>query len=349
MIAVEPTTVPAQPGADGRRAGGPGAADRARRSGRAVDRAPAAVGRDQRQLRRQGRARGAVTGSDVGLGSALLRDLYGTPEVRAVLDSRALIQGWLDAEAALARAEADVGVIPAGGGRPDRAPRRSPRGSTSTRCAQGIAELAAPARPAHPRAGRAVPGAARTSTGARRRRTSSTPARCSRRASALALIRADVEGAAVAAATLAAAPCRRPDARAHARPARRPDHVRPKAASWPTSWGAAARGSTGWAPRCCAGQLGGAAGTLAALGDRRAAVRAAVRGARWACRFPRRLARRARPRARRRPRARPGRRRGRADRRRDRPPAGHRGRRAARSPRRPATSARRRCPRSGTR
>ena len=36
-----------------------------------------------------------MTGSDVGLGSALLRDLYGTPEVRAALDSRALIQGWL--------------------------------------------------------------------------------------------------------------------------------------------------------------------------------------------------------------------------------------------------------------
>lgn len=43
----------------------------------------------------------------------LLRDLYGTAEVRAVFESRALLQGWLDVEAALAAAEAEVGVIPA--------------------------------------------------------------------------------------------------------------------------------------------------------------------------------------------------------------------------------------------
>ncbi len=54
-----------------------------------------------------------MTGGDVGLGSAVLRDLFGTPQVRALLDSRAMVQGWLDAEAALARAQAAVGVIPA--------------------------------------------------------------------------------------------------------------------------------------------------------------------------------------------------------------------------------------------
>lgn len=43
----------------------------------------------------------------------VLRDLYGTPEIRAVLDSRALVQGWLDAERALALAQAEIGVIPA--------------------------------------------------------------------------------------------------------------------------------------------------------------------------------------------------------------------------------------------
>ncbi len=42
----------------------------------------------------------------------VLRDLYGTPQIRAVLDSRALVQGWLDAESALAQAQAEVGVIP---------------------------------------------------------------------------------------------------------------------------------------------------------------------------------------------------------------------------------------------
>jgi adenylosuccinate lyase/3-carboxy-cis,cis-muconate cycloisomerase len=42
----------------------------------------------------------------------LLRDLYGTAELRAVFDSRALVQAWLDVEVALADAEAEAGVIP---------------------------------------------------------------------------------------------------------------------------------------------------------------------------------------------------------------------------------------------
>ena len=42
----------------------------------------------------------------------LLRDLYGTDELRRALDSAALVQAWLDVECALAEAEADVGVIP---------------------------------------------------------------------------------------------------------------------------------------------------------------------------------------------------------------------------------------------
>jgi adenylosuccinate lyase/3-carboxy-cis,cis-muconate cycloisomerase len=43
----------------------------------------------------------------------ILRDLYGSAEVRAAFDSRALIQAWLDVESALALAEAEVHVIPA--------------------------------------------------------------------------------------------------------------------------------------------------------------------------------------------------------------------------------------------
>jgi 3-carboxy-cis,cis-muconate cycloisomerase len=43
----------------------------------------------------------------------VLRDLYGSAEVRAAFDSRALVQAWLDVESALAEAEAEVGVIPA--------------------------------------------------------------------------------------------------------------------------------------------------------------------------------------------------------------------------------------------
>jgi adenylosuccinate lyase/3-carboxy-cis,cis-muconate cycloisomerase len=43
----------------------------------------------------------------------VLGDLYGTAELRAIFDSRALIQAWLDVEVALAEAQAEVGVIPA--------------------------------------------------------------------------------------------------------------------------------------------------------------------------------------------------------------------------------------------
>jgi 3-carboxy-cis,cis-muconate cycloisomerase len=44
--------------------------------------------------------------------SRLLRDLYGTPAMRRVFDDEGLLQKWLDYEAALARAEANVGMIP---------------------------------------------------------------------------------------------------------------------------------------------------------------------------------------------------------------------------------------------
>jgi 3-carboxy-cis,cis-muconate cycloisomerase len=42
----------------------------------------------------------------------VLRDLFGSEAVRCVFDSRALVQGWLDAERSLAEAEAEVGLIP---------------------------------------------------------------------------------------------------------------------------------------------------------------------------------------------------------------------------------------------
>ena len=46
------------------------------------------------------------------LDCALLRDLYGTSELRAVFSTRALVQSWLDVEAALAAAEAEAGIVP---------------------------------------------------------------------------------------------------------------------------------------------------------------------------------------------------------------------------------------------
>jgi 3-carboxy-cis,cis-muconate cycloisomerase len=47
------------------------------------------------------------------LDSEIFRDLFGTERMRAVFDSRRLLQGWLDAWAALADAEVGVGIVPA--------------------------------------------------------------------------------------------------------------------------------------------------------------------------------------------------------------------------------------------
>src|SRR5258708_6234099 len=45
--------------------------------------------------------------------SIFFRDLYGTTAMRAIFDDMTLLQKWLDFEAALARAEAQVGIVPA--------------------------------------------------------------------------------------------------------------------------------------------------------------------------------------------------------------------------------------------
>ena len=47
------------------------------------------------------------------LDSLFLKDLYGTAEMRLVFDDMSLLQKWLDAENALAQAEAELGIIPA--------------------------------------------------------------------------------------------------------------------------------------------------------------------------------------------------------------------------------------------
>ena len=44
---------------------------------------------------------------------ALFGDQFSTPEIRAVFDERAMIQLWLDVEAALAATQAELGIIPA--------------------------------------------------------------------------------------------------------------------------------------------------------------------------------------------------------------------------------------------
>ena len=44
--------------------------------------------------------------------SMIFRDIYGTPEMRAIFDDAHLVGCWLDVEAALARAQASLGIIP---------------------------------------------------------------------------------------------------------------------------------------------------------------------------------------------------------------------------------------------
>src|SRR5919108_6418499 len=43
----------------------------------------------------------------------LFGDLFSTPEMRAIFDERTMLQRWLDVEAALAAAQAELGLIPA--------------------------------------------------------------------------------------------------------------------------------------------------------------------------------------------------------------------------------------------
>jgi 3-carboxy-cis,cis-muconate cycloisomerase len=44
--------------------------------------------------------------------SAIFRDMFGTPAMRAIFSDEALVARWVEAEAALARAEARVGLVP---------------------------------------------------------------------------------------------------------------------------------------------------------------------------------------------------------------------------------------------
>lgn len=46
------------------------------------------------------------------LDSLVLKDLYGTEEMRGVFDDLSVLQSWLDVEVALAYAEADIGIVP---------------------------------------------------------------------------------------------------------------------------------------------------------------------------------------------------------------------------------------------
>jgi adenylosuccinate lyase/3-carboxy-cis,cis-muconate cycloisomerase len=214
-----------------------------------------------------------VTGSDVGLGSALLRDLYGTPEVRALLDSRGLIQGWLDAEVALARAEADVGVIPVEAA--DRIAAEADAGRFDVDALrQGIAESQHPLVPLiRLLSERCEAMGGYVHWGATTQDIIDTGAMLQARA-AIALIRADVAAAAEAARALAYGHAADPlPGRTHGQHAV-PIAFGQKAASWADELGRSVMRLERVEAEAVCGQLGGAAGSLAALGADAAAVRA---------------------------------------------------------------------------
>jgi adenylosuccinate lyase/3-carboxy-cis,cis-muconate cycloisomerase len=214
-----------------------------------------------------------VRGSDVGLGSALLRDLFGTPEVRAALDSRALIQGWLDAEVALARAEADAGVIPT-----DAADRIAAEADAARfdvdALRDGIADSQHPLVPLiRLLTERCEAMGAYVHWGATTQDIIDTGAMLQAR-TAIALIRADVAGARDAAAGLARRHAADPlPGRTHGQHAV-PIAFGQKAASWADELERCVARLDRLQSDVVCGQLSGAAGSLAALGADADAVRA---------------------------------------------------------------------------
>jgi len=204
----------------------------------------------------------------------LLRDLFGSAEVREAFDSRALLQGWLDAERALAEAEAEVGVIPrAAAERIAHECDASLYDLASLR--EGIAETQHPLVPlVRALVVRCGEDGAWVHWGATTQDITDTGAVLQVRR-ALGPIERDLGRAASAAARLAATYRDTPMAgRSHGQ------HAVPitfglKVASWADELARCEERLRRAAESALTGQLAGAAGTLASLGDEAAAVRAA--------------------------------------------------------------------------
>jgi adenylosuccinate lyase/3-carboxy-cis,cis-muconate cycloisomerase len=209
-----------------------------------------------------------------GLDSQVLGDLFGTEEARRAFDDRALIQGWLDVERALALAEAEVGVIPA-----EAAERIAAEADAALydpgALRDGIAESQHPLVPfVRALAARCGEAGAFVHWGATTQDVIDTGAVLQIRV-ALRPIARDLRRATVAAAALAV---RHADTvlagRTHGQHAV-PTTFGVKAASWADELLRAEQRLDGASTRVLTAQLGGAAGTLASLGKEAAAVRAA--------------------------------------------------------------------------
>ncbi len=209
-----------------------------------------------------------------GLDSQLLGSFFGSDEVRSAFDDRALVQGWLDAERALAEAEAEVGLIPGWAaetiaGVCDAADFDLPA------IARGIAASQHPLVPfVRELTARCGEAGAYVHWGATTQDVTDTGAVLQIRAALLPVER-DLDRAIAAARALAVRHAATPAAgRTHGQ------HAVPitfgfKAATWAAELLRADARLRRARTAALTGQLGGAAGTLASLGDDAAAVHAA--------------------------------------------------------------------------
>ena len=208
------------------------------------------------------------------LDSELLADLFGTDETRRAFDDRALIQGWLEAERALALAEAEVGVIPTAAAERIAAEVDAAVFDTAA-LRTGIAESQHPLVPfVRALTERCGEAGAFVHWGATTQDITDTGTVLQLRAG-LAPVERDLRRASAAAAALAARYAATPTAgRTHGQHAV-PTTFGFKAASWADELLRAEARLASARRSALTGQLGGAAGTLASLGDGAAAVRAA--------------------------------------------------------------------------
>jgi 3-carboxy-cis,cis-muconate cycloisomerase len=208
------------------------------------------------------------------LDCAVLGDLFGSEEVRRAFDSSALVQAWLDVEQTLARAEAEVGIVPA-----DAAERIVREADASLydldALRAGIGESQHPLVPlVRMLAERCAEAGAWVHWGATTQDVLDTGLALQVRAG-LGPIRRDLRRATAAAVALAVEHRNLPMAgRTHGQ------HAVPitfglKAASWADELLRCEQRLDVAAAGAATAQLAGAAGTLASLGDDAAAVRAA--------------------------------------------------------------------------
>jgi 3-carboxy-cis,cis-muconate cycloisomerase len=208
------------------------------------------------------------------LDCAVLGDLFGSGEVRRAFDSSALVQAWLDVERALARAEAEVGVVPAAAA--DRIEGEAVADLYDLDALRaGIAASQHPLVPlVRALAERCGEAGGFVHWGATTQDVMDTGLVLQVRA-ALESIRRDLRRSTTAAAALALEHRSLPMAgRTHGQ------HAVPitfglKAASWTDELLRCEERLDAAATAVAIGQLAGAAGTLASLGDDAAAVRAA--------------------------------------------------------------------------